>query len=322
MRAHDPRASIAFADAVLRTLEWGGRWNFETLRAVWAAVPGEREVLRHAVYAKLVQLDPTRWSDDTILPWLLSAVVIEEPRAELWKRWSDASPAAVPWKQFLNAGLPPQSVVQWAVAVVSDRQLSEQCHPALVLHTAAKSAANALKELSTGLNVDVLIQLMQANVPEHSWAALNHLCTLSSAAARRLRLQLWLTIPPEQTAGSSLIFDLLPEAGEADLWRQVAQREEDTFVSVVRWALYALVAVEEDRWAELRAGLDGIEALLNRQAAEFRVNAMNLLADLASLTANPNRPHHIIAELLDACWQQGQRHGDDPLAVARWSVGS
>ena len=73
---------------------------------------------------------PDLLSDDTILPWLPSAVVIEG--AALSCGAVERCPAASALKQFLNAGLPPTGVVQWRWRVASDRQLRGTVPPALV----------------------------------------------------------------------------------------------------------------------------------------------------------------------------------------------
>ncbi len=263
IKRRHPRAAEVFAEAVLFTLNRGGRWNADAVKAVWDAVPGEREALRLAVYQQLLGIERVPNGDSLILPWLLSIVIVAEEREELWDKWSAASPAWVPWKLFVNAGLPQQKLAAWALASVAQKKKTHtESDDRWLDESKPANNVQALQSLVAGDDVAILELLIRSDSTECSSLALERLSSLTTAPARRLKMEL----AGESNERFRRLANFVPEPSEALLWKQhVAAREVSPFIALARWACYALVTDDSAPWAETLRCLDLIDALLTKQ---------------------------------------------------------
>lgn len=266
IKKRHPLSAQTFAEITVYTVDSGGRWNADTVRAVWDAVSAEREVLRQAVYERLLGLEDVPHSSALLLPWLLTVVVVDQEREALWLKWSAAAPAQVPWKLFLDGGVSVPAVSRWALETLQQiRKAREEGSQAWDADAKLENARAALKEIISRGDVAILEQIIRSGDADFSGLALTHLCTLSSAAARQLRIEL---------AGQSnahfrnkLLAKLIPAASEAQLWRQhVAAREMSPYAALACWACYDLVAESAIPWAESLACLEVLDALVAHRA--------------------------------------------------------
>lgn len=264
IKRHHPRAAEVFAEAVLFTLNGGGRWNADAVKAVWDAAPGEKEALRQAVHQQLLGVERVPEGDSLLLPWLLSIVIVAEDREELWDKWSTASPANVPWKLFVAAGLPQQRVATWALASVAQKK-KVKAEEDSTWRDESKPAndVQALQALVAGDDVAILELLIRSGSDEYTSLALERLLSLASASARRLKMELGGKF--HGRLRHLLLAGTVPERSEALLWKQhVAGREVSPLSALARWACHALVTEDSAPWAETLQCLDLIDALLTK----------------------------------------------------------
>ncbi len=265
MKRHHPRAAEVFAEAVLFTLNRGGRWNADAVKAVWDAVPGEKEVLRRAVHQQLLGIERVPEGDSLLLPWLLSIVIVAEDREELWDKWSTASPANVPWKLFVDAGLPQKRVATWALASVAQKTMAK-AEEDRAWRDESKSANDeqALQALVAGDDVAVLELLIRSGSDAYKSLALERLLSLTNAPARRLKMEL--AGKYDGRPRHLLLANMVPERSEALLWKQyVAGLEVSPISALARWACYALVTEDSGPWTETLECLGLVNALLTKQ---------------------------------------------------------
>lgn len=264
----------ALAEAAAYVVRVGGLANFEGLRAVWAKVKGHRRrAVFNAVAAGLPR--PEDWFiHDTFVAWVLRELLRPDSLQRWWETWiveEGRTLMRIPWKAFLDAGLPPEDLLSWAIDTVPDapraagktasRIPTSSGGLVVQLHEAQDAPqAAALDYLAEAGGPELLEALLSAP-PEWRQKAWKRMEETAPARVRVLRLE-WAVGSDEPSVRKQLVGNLRPEAGEFEFWKALAESSDNWHESLARWFQAAAANTGEDRWLAAEEAVAVLEALV------------------------------------------------------------
>jgi hypothetical protein len=253
----DPAAAVAFVDLVAFALEWAGLALATELQSMWGRVASLRklEQLREAV-ATAELPEPSNWrAPEMFKAWFLTAVATNELRERLWTRWMSADDRStrVPWRNFLEAGLQADRIVDWALSTIPEdagipRSLvkpAEVSGGGIAFITSDPEEALQIQALDFIVKegtAAAVISLMNAimiagngSVRAYSrwyFRAWMRLQQIAPDLLRKYRIQAAIDFP-EPEFRQQILADTTPRVGEAPLWTAL----RDTSASVSEWLI-------------------------------------------------------------------------------------
>jgi hypothetical protein len=286
--ADDPRAAVAFSEAVVLTLRNGGLANLRGLQRVWSGVRSARR--RHGLRtaaAAAIPRNPDDWSVlSEVLVWMLTELADDAVRSELWSAWTNGSSASarhIPWKAFHSAGLAEAALMEWAVGTLPDQARSTGKKTSQRQGTGSQGSlifqifeptdspqALALDHLVENGSIGTLKALL--SVPkEWSQKAIQRIAKENPDEHRVICVQFAIARGGRERMG--VFASITPRRGETELWEAVARSAPTWSERLVRWCQVSITREDgEARWSEAWTALhllDCVAAGLDRGEAPF-----------------------------------------------------
>jgi hypothetical protein len=252
-KARDPAAPGAFADGVRFVIERGGLANLRGLSSAWDAVRASR--MAPAVSAAVASaVGPWETCFPEVSAWVITQVLSVEHRAALWTAWTAAGADAhqqLPWRAFLDAGLPEATVLRWALDSFPDEPAVEagqtwvpDANPAVLQlrHHRRSVQIDILEHLAAHGDRDTLLALADDD-DDIARAAMSSLGRRFPRDARRLTILG--CAQSKSVVKQAILAAYSPEVDDGDLWESVAKAESEWPARLVRLAQHAVVVGDE-----------------------------------------------------------------------------
>jgi hypothetical protein len=301
--AGDAEAPAAFADGVRFTIDWGGLANLRGLVSVWDAVRPTRMGPAASV-AVAAALPPWGPSLPEVATWVITQVLSKDQQMALWTAWTEASPDAhphLPWRAFLEGGVPEATVLNWALDSLPDEPVMEagqrwvpDANPGVLQlrHHGRSVQIDILEHLAVHGERETLLLLADGDY-QFAKAARPALQRRFPRDARRLRVLMWAASRLPNRSASLAAFR--PEADDGDLWESVAHQAQNLPERLVRLVQHAVV-VGDESWPMV---LDLLR--LAEIAATPVGDREQALAEMAAVDGtNVEQVDSRVADMLDA----------------------
>lgn len=333
----DPNAAKALADAFTFALENGG-WRLQDALAqrsrTWFRL---RSPLRPLLMERLVSLEPRSWWQresppaKSLLQFILSDIFIETDRLVLWEAWASHEDDGLPWKPFVEAGLPLTLVVDWALARGEEGLAEHVDRLSSVFDGKERSYPSrrllALRAIAEGEDVAAGVRMLAGPIPwSISSVVERRLAGVDPHIARRERIQA--ALASGSPARYSLLRNVIPTPDDEALWKEVIDSSFGLDEHLGRLAQWCGGQVGEVRWLPLLSAIDDVESILRtkgrrrakireriaREIESLRHHGANLLESYVARNdlPGPEDRHEVVRRLLKGeFWP--------PLFVEGWS---